>query len=147
MSVLAAPKPSQVLATLAASPERAREHFAAKLSVETDSADVAADLKHGVTGFVVVDVRSASAYADRHILGALSLPRPTIDAASTAGLSRDDVIVAYCWGPGCNGATKAAIQFAALGFRVKELIGGIEYWVREGYATEGRRMEEPFRPG
>jgi hypothetical protein len=30
---------------------------------------------------------------------------------------------------------------AELGFRVKEMIGGIEYWKREGYATEGELVE------
>jgi rhodanese-related sulfurtransferase len=40
----------------------------------------------------------------------------------------------YCWGPACNGATKAALEFAKLGYDVKEMIGGFEYWVREGFA-------------
>ena len=30
-------------------------------------------------------------------------------------------------------ATKAAAKLSALGFPVKELIGGIEYWERSGY--------------
>jgi rhodanese-related sulfurtransferase len=38
-------------------------------------------------------------------------------------------------GPGCNGSTRAAARLAALGFQVKELIGGLEYWKREGYPT------------
>jgi rhodanese-related sulfurtransferase len=41
-------------------------------------------------------------------------------------------VVTYCWGPGCNGATRAALAFARLGYPVKEMIGGYEYWVREG---------------
>ena len=32
--------------------------------------------------------------------------------------------------------TKAALEFAKLGFSVKEMIGGYEYWVREGQPTE-----------
>ncbi|WP_246136970.1 rhodanese-like domain-containing protein [Myxococcus llanfairpwllgwyngyllgogerychwyrndrobwllllantysiliogogogochensis] len=67
----------------------------------------------------------------------LNLPARTLSATTTAHLSKDDVIVTYCWSPGCNGSTKAAARLSALGFRVKELIGGIEYWVKEGYATEG----------
>ena len=42
----------------------------------------------------------------------------------------------YCWGPGCNGATRAALAFARLGYRVKEMLGGYEYWVREGFDTQ-----------
>jgi rhodanese-related sulfurtransferase len=41
-------------------------------------------------------------------------------------------VVVYCWGPGCNGATRAALQFSRLGYSVKEMIGGFEYWAREG---------------
>ena len=33
---------------------------------------------------------------------------------------------------------------AAHGRQVKEMIGGLEYWVREGHPTEGRR---PARRG
>jgi 3-mercaptopyruvate sulfurtransferase SseA len=45
--------------------------------------------------------------------------------------------VVYCWGPGCNGSTKAALVLAKLGYRdVRELVGGFEYWAREGLAIE-----------
>jgi hypothetical protein len=44
-------------------------------------------------------------------------------------------VVTYCWGPGCNGATRAALAFARLGYSVKEMLGGYEYWVREGFDT------------
>jgi len=128
---------SFVLEIPAATPEAAHRHFLARLSVETDAADVFLDLDRKKKGFVVVDSRSKEAYAERHIPGALSMPTRTISAESTAHLSKDDVIVTYCWGPGCNGSTRAAARFAALGFRVKEMLGGIEYWVKEGYATEG----------
>ncbi len=39
-------------------------------------------------------------------------------------------------GPGCNGSTRAALEFAKLGYRVNEMIGGYEYWAREGYPVE-----------
>lgn len=133
----AAPAFSFVLETPAATPDAAQRHFTARLSVECDPADVHADLQRGRGGFVVVDARSAKDYAERHIPGAISVPYRTIGAETTAHLSKDDVIVTYCWSPGCNAASKAAARFAALGFRVKEMIGGIEYWVKEGYATEG----------
>ena len=49
---------------------------------------------------------------------------------------KDEIFVVYCWGPGCNGATKAAFKLSELGFAVKEMIGGIEYWEKEGYPTD-----------
>lgn len=128
---------SLVLQTSAATAEQATRHFLAKLSVETDVSDVWNDLQHGVTCFQIVDVRSEKAYLDCHVPGALSLPHPTISPETTAALDRDKLIVVYCWSPACNGATKGAAKLAALGYRVKEMLGGIEYWRREGHPVEG----------
>lgn len=129
---------SFVLEHPAARPEDAHRHFAAKLAVETDPSDVHLDLERGVPNLVVVDARSAEAYADCHIPGAISLPHRSISAASVAELPRDAVVVTYCWSPACNAASKAALKLSALGFQVKEMIGGLEYWRREGFPVEGR---------
>ena len=81
--------------------------------------------------------RDLQEYAVSHVPGALHLPHIAISAATTAALPHDKLLVVYCWGPGCNGATKAAMQLSALGFAVKEMIGGIEYWEeRERYPVE-----------
>ena len=56
-------------------------------------------------------------------------------------------MVTYCCGPGCNSSTKAALRLASLGFRVKELIGGLEYWLREGGQVEGTLENETDRAG
>ena len=128
---------SFVLEHPAAEPAAAARHFLAKLAVETDPADVHLDLERGSEAITVIDARGPDAFAQCHVPGALSLPHRTISEATTAGLSRYRVLVVYCWGPGCNAATKAAAKLAALGFRVKEMIGGLEYWRREGYPVEG----------
>jgi rhodanese-related sulfurtransferase len=128
---------SRVFVRPAADPADAHAFFSRKLSYETDPSDVHADLTNDVSGFIVLDVRSPEAYAQSHVPGARSLPHATIDAPTTADLDRGTLLVVYCWGPGCNGATKAAAKLSALGFRVKEMIGGIEYWVeKEGYPVE-----------
>jgi 3-mercaptopyruvate sulfurtransferase SseA len=45
-------------------------------------------------------------------------------------------VVVDCWGPGCNGSTRAAFTLATLGYtNVRELIGGFEYWARKGLAV------------
>jgi rhodanese-related sulfurtransferase len=67
--------------------------------------------------------------------GAISLPHSRITADTVAELP-DGPVVAYCWGPSCNGATKAAARLAALGRPVKEMLGGFEYWEREGHPVE-----------
>jgi rhodanese-related sulfurtransferase len=131
---------SHVLSTPAAPSDEAYAFFQRKLRYETDPADVYRDMQQGVETFVVLDVRSAEAYARSHVPGALHLPHAAINAATTAALPHDKLLVVYCWGPGCNGATKAAMQLSALGFAVKEMIGGIEYWEeRERYPVERSR--------
>lgn len=130
------PSTSQVLETPAADPATAQRHFAAKLSLETDASDVHADMTSGVKGFLVLDARSPDSYAVEHVPGAISLHHRRIDAASTKAFSKDTLIVTYCAGTYCNASTKAAAKLSALGFRVKEMIGGLDGWKEEGYAVE-----------
>lgn len=137
MTTTARPTFSFVLEHPAAEPGVAERHFLSKLAVETDPSDVHQDLERGHPGILVVDTRSPEAYGRCHVPGAINLPTRSITAETTASLPRDRVIVTYCWGPGCNGATKAAAKLAALGFRVKEMIGGIGYWRKEGLPVEG----------
>jgi len=128
---------SLVLETPAAEPEQAHKHFLSKLAVETDPSDVMLDMQRGQGGFVIVDVRSADAYSQCHVAGAINLPYRRINEETAAQLPKDKVIVLYCWGPGCNAATKGALRLSALGFKVKEMIGGLEYWRKEGGPCEG----------
>ena len=111
-------------------------HFAARLALETDVSDVAADLAAATPGVVVVDSRSRESWDQGRIAGAIHLPTGEIAARAPAVVPRDATVVTYCWGPGCNGATRAALEFARLGYRVKEMLGGFEYWAREGFAVE-----------
>ncbi|MGP3961351.1 rhodanese-like domain-containing protein [Nonomuraea sp. 3N208] len=111
-------------------------HFTARLTFETDVADVAADLAAAVPDFVVVDSRSRESWDQGHIEGATHLPTAEIAARAPALIPKSSLVVTYCWGPGCNGATRAALEFAKLGYEVKEMIGGFEYWAREGFPVE-----------
>jgi rhodanese-related sulfurtransferase len=127
---------SAVLSVPPADPARAAAHFADRLSFETDVSDVHADLETGVAGLVVVDSRSHEAWQQGHLPGAVHLPTVEIAARAPGLLPAGTVVVTYCWGPGCNGSTRAALEFAKLGFPVKEMIGGYEYWVREGLPVQ-----------
>jgi rhodanese-related sulfurtransferase len=60
--------------------------------------------------------------------GALHLPTAEIPERAARLLVAAVPVITYCWGPGCDGATRAALAFARLGYHVKEMIGGIEYW-------------------
>ncbi|MCT9821136.1 rhodanese-like domain-containing protein [Microbacterium sp. W1N] len=110
-------------------------HFAAKLRFETDPSDVHADLEAGAR-FAFIDSRAEVAWAQGRARGAVHLPTREIAARAANEIPADMPVVVYCWGPGCNGATRAALEFAKLGYEVREMIGGFEYWAREGYPTE-----------
>ncbi len=111
-------------------------YYQAKLTYEIDSADLyeAMGLDDRI---VVVDGRAASAYATEHIPGAISLPHRQISSESTAALDKSHTYVCYCDGIGCNASTKTALKLLELGFQVRELIGGLDWWIRDGYATHG----------
>jgi rhodanese-related sulfurtransferase len=143
------PRFSLVLEVEPPSPDVAHEHFRSKLQFETDPADVHADLHKGAPRFALVDTRSPEAFEQEHIPGAVNIPHRRMTPETTSTLPKEKLIVTYCWGPGCNGSTQGAARLSALGFRVKELIGGIEYWKREGYPTEGgsRAVSLPNGPG
>jgi rhodanese-related sulfurtransferase len=112
--------------------------FAAKLAHETDPADLAAARAAGRAP-LVLDVRNHAAWEQGHLPQAQHVPLAQL-AERIGGFAPDTEteVVVYCWGPGCNGSTRGALVLAELGYsNVKELIGGYEYWVREGFAVVG----------
>lgn len=128
--------PARVTAAPVASPALAARHFQWRLEFETDPFDVHADLEAGVADFAVVDVRSPEAFAAGHVPGAVNLPYRRIGEATRATLPPHQPVVVYSDGPACNAAARGAAALAALGYRVKEMIGGLEYWRREGHPVE-----------
>jgi rhodanese-related sulfurtransferase len=110
--------------------------FTARLTFQTDVSDVHAAFAEGSPGFVLVDSRGGAAWAQGRIPGALHLPTADIRERARALLEPAVPVVTYCWGPGCNGATRAALALARLGYAVREMLGGIEYWTREGFPVE-----------
>lgn len=117
------------------SPAQAVVHFAARLSFETDPSDVHAALETGEPGFVLVDTRNTEAWDQGHARGAVHIPKPEMPNLIPT-YPEDTQFVVYCWGPGCNGATRAGLIVSELGFAVKEMIGGFEYWAREGMPVD-----------
>ncbi|MEG8274689.1 rhodanese-like domain-containing protein [Streptomyces sp. AHA2] len=139
-----------VLRIAPATPAEAAAHFRAALAFHTDVSDVAAALAAGGDpGFVLVDSRSPEAWEQGHVPGALHLPTALVPEQAARLLDPSVPVVTYCWGPGCDGAARAALALAERGYRVKEMLGGFEYWVREGlpFATRrggGRRDPDPL---
>ena len=83
----------------------------------------------------MIDARSPEAFAAGHVPGAVNLPprghrrRPRPPPPSRDGA----IAVTYCAGPHCNASTLAALRLAQLGYPVKEMLGGWDYWCRDGY--------------
>jgi len=123
--------------------EKQLAHYQSKLAYETDSWDlkVALDARENI---VVIDARAAEAFAVSHIPGAINIPHRQMTVETTAAISKGALVVTYCDGIGCNASTKGALAMTRLGFRVKELMGGLDWWKRDGHPTsssDGRSAE------
>ncbi|MBX9699774.1 MAG: rhodanese-like domain-containing protein [Acetobacteraceae bacterium] len=126
--------PNPVTAIEFAAPAQVAARVAMKLSLETDCADVHAALVSGDPGFVLIEARGPEAYARGHIPGAINLWHRDITAERLAAFPPETRFVAYCAGPHCNGADRAALALARLGRHVKVMPGGITGWLAEGHA-------------
>ena len=120
----------------AASADEAAAHFARRLTLETDCADVHAALAEG-SDFVLLDVRGPVSYAAAHVPGALNVPHTEITAERMAAWPSETLFVVYCAGPHCNGADRAALRLAGLGRPVKLMLGGMTGRADEGFPTAG----------
>lgn len=123
------------MTTLSPTPEQIAAHFAARIAFETDASDVHA-AQESNERFALIDVRGDAPWEQGRIVGAIHMHHSEVSERAPQEIPLDMPIVVYCWGPGCNGAHRGALQFATLGYQVKEMIGGFEYWAREGYPVE-----------
>ncbi len=112
------------------------DYYHSKLAYEMDAADLFDALVAGQQ-LVVVDGRSQTAYEEEHIPSSKNLPHREIGPELIEGLDKGHTYVCYCGGIGCNASTKTALKLLTLGFEVRELIGGLDWWKRDGYATTG----------
>lgn len=121
-------------------------HYQNKLSYEIDPSDLFEALKAGES-ITVIDARKPFAYERERIPGAVSLPHREMNAGTTHNFKKDQLYIVYCDGIGCNASTRGALNMAKLGFNVRELIGGIEWWKFDGYETEGTGGRAGLRCG
>lgn len=111
-----------------------------KLQYGVDPSDLFSAFENN-ENLVAVDARQSFGYEKEHIPNAINLPHREMDEESTAHLDKSKIYVVYCDGIGCNASTKGSLKMAKLGFQVKELMGGIEWWKFDGYATEGTHAQ------
>src|SRR5690606_8751631 len=110
------------------------EFYENKLAYEMDPSDLY-DAFEKSTEYIAVDTRQAFGYEKEHIPTAINLPHREMTKETTKHLDKSKIYVCYCDGIGCNASTKGALKMTRLGFKVKELMGGIEWWKFDGYAT------------
>lgn len=114
-------------------------YYEQKLRFEVDSWDLREALKNGEK-VIPIDTRSMEAFVNEHIPGAINVPHRIMTLEGTAHLDRDVLYITYCTGIGCNASTKGALNMVKLGFSVKELTGGLDWWKRDGYETVGQAV-------
>lgn len=112
------------------------KYYQNKLAFEMDPSDLFEALNNGEK-IIALDARKAFGFEAEHIPNAINIPHRKMNAETTSHLDKEFLYVTYCDGIGCNASTKGALNMTKLGFKVKELIGGIEWWKFDGYATEG----------
>jgi rhodanese-related sulfurtransferase len=114
------------------------KHYENKLAFEMDPSDLF-DALNNEEKVIAVDTRKAFGFEVEHIPTAINIPHREMTAENTQHLDKDALYVTYCDGIGCNASTRGAVNMYKLGFKVKELMGGIEWWKFDGYATEGTK--------
>ena len=124
--------PTLVAQVPAADRASALAHFEEGFRFETDCADVWQGLAQA-PDFVLIDVRSAEAFAAAHVPGAINIPHGKIIGSRMAQYAPGTLFVVYCAGPHCNGAARAALRLARLGLPVKVMAGGLTGWRDEHF--------------
>ena len=116
--------------------KKQQKYYAQKLKYEIDSWDLNDSIKSGKL-IKIIDTRSKEAFEKEHIPGAIHLPHREMNEETTVDFAKNIFYVCYCDGIGCNASTKGALNMIKLGFKVKELMGGLYWWKRDGYVTIG----------
>jgi len=114
-------------------PKRAQQHFEEKMRFTTGPAELNSLITKGAT-INIIDVRAEKDYQEGHIPTAINLPK---DQWNTfRGLVKDRNNVIYCYSAVCHLGAAAALEFAAKGFPVMELDGGMKSWREYNYQIE-----------
>jgi len=111
------------------------KYYENKLAFEMDASDLFNAMKTG-ENIIPIDARRDFGFRAEHIPDAINIPHREMNEESTKQLDKQTIYVTYCDGIGCNASTKGALNMAKLGFKVKELLGGIEWLKFDGYVTE-----------
>ena len=89
--------------------------------------DEAITIMENETGYILLDVRTTSEFAEKHIPGAINIPNETIGTEQIPELpDKDQLILVYCRSG--NRSKRASEKLAALGYTNVVEFGGIIDW-------------------
>ena len=90
----------------------------------------AAAMMREESGYIILDVRTAEEYSEKHIPGAINIPNETIGADDIPELpDKDQLILIYCRSG--NRSKQAADKLVKLGYTNIVEFGGINDWTGE----------------
>ena len=87
------------------------------------------------TGYIILDVRTAQEYSEKHIPGAINIPNETIGTEDIPELpDKEQLILVYCRSG--NRSKQASEKLVKLGYTNIVEFGGINDWTGETVSGE-----------
>ena len=100
------------------------------------TAEEAIALMEKESGYLILDVRTAQEYSEKHIPDAVNIPNESIGAEDLPALpDKNQLILVYCRSG--NRSKQASEKLAALGYTNIVEFGGINSWPGETVSGEG----------
>lgn len=100
------------------------------------TAEEAIALMEKESGYIILDVRTAQEYSEKHIPKAVNIPNESIGTEEIPALpDKNQLILVYCRSG--NRSKQASEKLAALGYTNVVEFGGINSWPGETVSGEG----------
>ena len=100
------------------------------------TAEEAIALMEKESGYIILDVRTAQEYSEKHIPKAVNIPNESIGTEDLPALpDKNQLILVYCRSG--NRSKQASEKLAALGYTNVVEFGGINSWPGETVSGEG----------
>ena len=99
------------------------------------NAEEAATMMEEESGYIILDVRTAHEYSEKHIPGAINIPNETIGTEDIPELpDKEQLILVYCRSG--NRSKQASEKLVKLGYTNIVEFGGINDWTGETVSGE-----------
>ena len=99
------------------------------------NAEEAATMMEEENGYIILDVRTAQEYSEKHIPGAINIPNETIGTEDIPELpDKEQLILVYCRSG--NRSKQASEKLVKLGYTNIVEFGGINDWTGETVSGE-----------